>query len=114
MDAVREPLLLIPFAAFAAAQARKAMAVSWNGAEAQLGADGETARLTGAVTVDEAHGVLTRAMDLPVRTSERRMTRAALDPSVQATLDEFAQRTYAPASDASRMTGAGAGLTDND
>jgi hypothetical protein len=29
-------------------------------------------------------------------------------------LEAFAQRTYAPATEASRMLGAGAGLSDND
>jgi len=31
-----------------------------------------------------------------------------------ALLDKYAQRTYAPATDASRLSGAGAGTTDND
>ena len=42
-------------------------------------------------------------------------TRADLTPDTYARLDRFAQRTYAPATEASRLAGAGTGgLTDND
>ncbi len=41
-------------------------------------------------------------------------SRAAILPDVYARLDGFAQRTYAPATEASRIAGAGAGLSDND
>ena len=41
------------------------------------------------------------------------MTRAEIDDNTYQGLDEFCQRTYAPATEASRQ-GAGAGLTDND
>ena len=40
--------------------------------------------------------------------------RADLPAHTYAALDRFAQRTYAPATEASRLAGAGAGLTDND
>ena len=36
------------------------------------------------------------------------------DPAVWARLNRFASKTYAPATEASRAAGAGAGLTDND
>ena len=39
---------------------------------------------------------------------------ATVDPKVWALLDRFAGRTYAPATEASRLAGAGAGTTDND
>lgn len=40
--------------------------------------------------------------------------RAELDAETVRGLDAFAQRTYAPATEASRIAGAGAGLADND
>jgi hypothetical protein len=40
--------------------------------------------------------------------------RGEIPPDVQNRLNAFAQRTYAPATEASRLAGAGAGLTDND
>ena len=39
---------------------------------------------------------------------------ATVDAKVWALLDRFAGRTYAPATEASRLAGAGAGTTDND
>ena len=51
--------------------------------------------------------------DLPVPKATQ--SRAALDQSLYMKLDKFAQRTYAPATEASRLAGAGTGgLTDND
>jgi len=41
-------------------------------------------------------------------------TRATPDAEHWATLNRFAHHTYAPASEASRLLGAGAGLSDND
>jgi len=41
-------------------------------------------------------------------------SRARLAPDVWNCLGAFAQRTYAPATEASRLAGAGAGLSDND
>ena len=41
-------------------------------------------------------------------------SRGTLDERTAAGLDDFAQRTFAPATEASRLAGAGAGLSDND
>ncbi len=41
-------------------------------------------------------------------------TRATVDKSVLNTLNSFAEKTYAPATQTSRLSGAGAGTTDND
>lgn len=40
--------------------------------------------------------------------------RIAMDPTLWAHLNKLAAKTYVPASDASRLSGAGAGLSDND
>jgi hypothetical protein len=47
-----------------------------------------------------------RAVSLPAR--------IALDACTQGALSAFAARTYVPQSETSRLSGAGAGLTDND
>jgi hypothetical protein len=47
-----------------------------------------------------------RAVSLPAR--------IALDADTQGALAAFAARTYVPQSESSRLSGAGAGLTDND
>lgn len=48
------------------------------------------------------------------RTGQPRAARAHVDPSVLAQLERYAHRVYAPATDQSRASGAGAGTTDND
>lgn len=50
----------------------------------------------------------------PPGVAPARGTRVHLAPAVLALLTGFAGRTYAPATEASRLAGAGAGLTDND
>jgi hypothetical protein len=42
------------------------------------------------------------------------MSRFAVDPMDAKKLTDLASRVYAPATEASRMAGAGAGLNDND
>lgn len=44
----------------------------------------------------------------------RAAPRIAIDPELESYLQELAARTYVPASEASRLAGAGAGLSDND
>jgi len=46
--------------------------------------------------------------------SSARMSRFAVDPMDAKKLTDLASRVYAPATEASRMAGAGAGLNDND
>ncbi len=46
--------------------------------------------------------------------SGAKLTRARVDDATLAILTAFAARTYAPATEASRARGAGAGLSDND
>jgi len=41
-------------------------------------------------------------------------SRAVIDVATRTCLEGFAQRTFAPATEASRLAGAGAGLSDND
>jgi len=50
------------------------------------------------------------ARDLPPPAHDRAEVRA----DALARLERLARRTYAPATERSRMAGAGAGLTDND
>ena len=41
-------------------------------------------------------------------------SRAVIKPAVWTSLGRYAHKTYAPATEASRLSGAGAGLNDND
>lgn len=114
------PLLLAPYLANVAKHTGKAVVLTWQGVEIMLTAS-ETA-VTGEmdqVTVETAPRVEIRTDHSSVlpdhlprcKTVERCHD---LDDEVRTCLEAFAQRTYAPATDASRLAGAGAGLSDND
>lgn len=107
---VAYPALLLPFAAMAARKLQQVIWVECDGAHAVT--DGQGLAITGtfpdhAVRVDVlVDGVLSAPMP-PA-------TRATPDPEAWAALASLAQLTYAPATEASRLHGAGAGLSDND
>ena len=109
---MRSPVLLVPFLAWVTKPDDLYLAVSLGAARIVLGPDG--------VWLDDVHGLPERA---EVRISVT--TRPAAPPiavrdrctcgaDVMQALDWFAARTYAPATEQSRLAGAGAGLSDND
>ncbi len=109
----RHPLLLAPFAAWAADATLRPLRLTWTGADLSFGTRGVALHGPGPTSA------LTEEVELhplpaPLPGTGPTQTRAALDPKTYATLDTLAQRTYAPATEASRLAGAGAGLTDND
>ncbi|MBP5856601.1 DUF3726 domain-containing protein [Marivibrio halodurans] len=117
---VRTPLLLLPFIARAAAEEGRRFEMTCGApggdpAITQLSPDGPTGplpRLPG-----EADILIRPATDGGTR-SERATPRiargVAVDRRVWARAERLAHRTYVPASDGSRLSGAGAGLSDND
>ena len=64
--------------------------------------------------VADGVGPLTIAVAGPLSSPRPQTQRADVDANTLATLNAFAHRTYAPATEASRLKGAGAGLSDND
>ncbi len=116
MEAVAAPLLLLPFAAGAARCLRRPVALRWPETEALT--DGTALELRGPPPAPAAAASRLRvAVAGPagrIATSCRRRTRAAPDGDDWAFLEALAARTYAPATEASRLKGAGAGLSDND
>jgi len=106
---VAEPVILLPFAARAAQQLCTPVSVHLSGIT--------------AITDGDALGLVatTKPVDrITIRTGGKitqgppPQTRADPDPRDVATLSALAHRTYAPATEASRRSGAGAGLSDND
>ena len=108
------PALVLPFAAAAAATSETAVSVNWDGKETVCLASGLCRANNGAalaalkctdlrVTLGGTAG--------PAIAPARRTSPAAADLAI---LNRFAHRTYAPATEASRLLGAGAGMTDND
>jgi hypothetical protein len=110
VEEILAPLLLMPFAALLAETARQTVTLSWDGGTAVT--DGTGLCLDGKVLarapwVDLSPG---GKMDAPAEACHR----AQPDPRAWGRLNAFAQRTYAPATEASRRKGAGADATDND
>ncbi|WP_170409918.1 DUF3726 domain-containing protein [Ruegeria atlantica] len=107
---VAVPELLLPFAANAARLLKTCVSLEYDQAVAET--DGYDLSLT-ALIPNHAHQVLVR-LGGQVNTPAPHRTRADPDPSDWDILNQFAHRTYAPATEESRLLGAGAGLSDND
>ncbi len=107
--AIAEPLLLVPFLSRLAPTA-KALQVDAAG-QGFLVWDGET-----DLSCNLAQGAQLRVVGEAASGEACSHTQRieAIVPEALAVLEGFAGRTYAPATEASRAKGAGAGLTDND
>lgn len=114
LEQVVRPVLLVPFAASAARLAHTGFFVEWQGAS--LFTDG-----IGLALAHECRGLdVAFAKRVSVRRKQGtgcrplRMSRFYPTDSDWGKLEEFAARNHAPATDVSRLLGAGAGLSDND
>ncbi len=109
------PLLVVPFAAWAALHIKAPITIGWDAVE--IATDG--------------HGILVSDPDRQIETASTARLRCTCSnqthdltghPGLRGvvseksweTLQTFAHRTYAPATEASRLRGAGAGTSDND
>ncbi len=114
MENVSFPLLVVPFAGGAALRLGVPVSVSWEGAK--LTTDGQRLCVQGkreAILVSHA-ARLSCAAPAEMTGQSEPVMRAEVDESAWQELGEFAHRTYAPATESSRLLGAGAGLSDND
>ncbi|MEM9575767.1 MAG: DUF3726 domain-containing protein [Pseudomonadota bacterium] len=109
------PLLVVPFAAWAALHLGQTVTVRWGDLRIETDGDG--------LWVDDPAGQINApsvakvtCASAPQRQDEPRRpgTRGKVPTEVNARLNAFAGRTYAPATEASRRLGAGAGVSDND
>ena len=107
------PLLLLPFASWWSEQHKQSLTLSWpdgaidiEGACFAIGPAGVTVppRADIAFIDRKARGL----------TQVNVGFRAQVDCETYVALSAFAQRTYAPSTEVSRLSGAGAGLSDND
>lgn len=108
---VAVPRLLFFFAASVAAQCKSVITLDWPGGSAVT--DGARLSLHGAPAGNLANWVRIQAGGALER-SNPVATRADPEASAWETLTVFAHRTYAPATEESRLKGAGAGITDRD
>lgn len=106
---VRNPLLLAPFIA---ACSPSGMVLRWEGADLVLSE-------AGLVSAAAREALLIRETDCLSQRGVAQVANAATrvpetEADAMARLTHFAARTYAPATEASRLSGAGAGTSDND
>jgi len=108
------PILLVPFAASSARQLGMTVTIEANNVHAVT--DGSVVSIASR---DET-ALFAKAKIVSVRTGGQlahpypAQIRANPTEADWATLNRFAHRTYAPDTEASRLKGAGAGLSDND
>ncbi|MEP3344961.1 MAG: DUF3726 domain-containing protein [Litoreibacter sp.] len=111
---VTQPLLVVPFVAWAALHRKYPLTVVWGNVRATT--NGYDLHIEG--TEDDLSTPQTDALKCFVAQGSHAFAAPALRgnicPDVWGKLNTFAQRTYAPATEASRLLGAGAGATDND
>lgn len=110
--AIARPLLAAGFVICAVESADAAFEVTWHGCVLRC-ARGRV-RVSGAVDTDVAPFMHCRPAARNFRGRAARIGEAAIDAGAWSALQRHARRTHVPATAASRRTGAGAGLRDND
>ena len=109
------PMLLLPYLDAAARIAGREVTVSWAGVTLTCGTpDGMPTDMAPDLTADMVDAVSIHPGNRCDTDAIPPTTRGDIPETTARTLDAFAQRTYAPETEASRLAGAGAGLTDND
>lgn len=111
---VAAPLLLLPFMMRAAAQRGEVLQATWPGALATT--DGKILSFEGTESHRAQPVLIAPGPDLgpDLGTARPRISRAQPDPETWGFLEALAANTYAPDTEESRLSGAGAGLSDND
>jgi hypothetical protein len=113
--AVAHPLLLVSFVAQIGEGQSKDFRVSWAEVEIVCGVNGLTVKgERSALLKKHASAVKIKYSSDKASAIEERQLRAEVNDNAWELLERYAHRTYVPASEASRLAGAGAGLTDND
>ena len=115
MENVSHPLLVAPFAAWAAIQIGAPVAVTWS--DVRIETDGYGIRVDDPSTQIDVASVerlscsrVKGQADAVIQPAQR----GEVSSSVWSCLSVYAHRTYAPATEESRLLGAGAGVFDND
>ncbi len=114
MESVSLPLLAVPFMGGAALRLGQPVAVTWSGV--RLATNGRQLCVQGSsedLQTDQADRLVFTA---PAEMTGHREALMRAEPSEDSwqVLADFAHRTFAPATEESRLRGAGAGLSDND
>lgn len=114
MEAVSLPLLSVPFMGGAALRLGVPVAAEWSGA--RIATDGRQLCVQATPEALQARSAEKLVFSAPAQMTGRRepVMRAEVSEDSWACLGGFAHRTFAPATEESRLRGAGAGLSDND
>lgn len=110
-----EPMLLIPF--IASVIKNESLLLSWAGINAIINHNGvKTDDVETLVSRPSAskQSIQIKQNNTPCRVLSRKTRVSEDDASYVAILNALAHKVYAPATEASRLSGAGAGLNDND
>ncbi len=110
LDRVVEPVLIAPFLVEVIEADAEGYVIEWDGGRCDVTHDGLA--VTGSPTW--ASGPIRVTRQAATLSELAHATRVELDEATKAAIETFAHRTYAPATEASRLAGAGAGLSDND
>jgi hypothetical protein len=111
------PVLLAPFAAMVAVATGAAIVLEWPGVRFAFGDGGvRLAAAADIATMPSAPRASCGPLSGTVLGSllKPKIAGTVVAPEIWARLDAFVQRTYVPASEESRLKGAGAGLLDTD
>lgn len=110
--AVRDPGILLGYAALMAKAAGNPLTVTWPGCDVMVGGGAADIRTAGALTIERAEAV--RLAAAPGAVLGRTEARCATDEATWSALVALGHRTFVPPSAHSRAKGAGSGLSDND
>ncbi|APG49057.1 DUF3726 domain-containing protein [Phaeobacter porticola] len=114
MEHVNIPLLAVPFMGGAALRLGRPVAAEWDGA--RLATDGKRLCVQGSIEALRTHKADRLVFSAPADMTGQQepVMRADVSEESWEQLAKFAHRTFAPATEESRLRGAGAGLSDND
>lgn len=104
------PAMILPFAANVASVHKTCVSIDADGQVAVTDGKG----VSGADRFPDYADELTFRIGGKLSKHVVQMSRGTPDPACWTKLNSFAHRTYAPATDESRLLGAGSGLSDND
>jgi hypothetical protein len=114
MQNVSLPLLAIPFMGGAALRLGVPVAAEWQGARLATAGKQLCVQPTPAALITRQADRLVFCAPAEMTGRREPVLRAEVSDQSWDRLGLFAQRTFAPASEDSRLRGAGAGLSDND
>lgn len=114
LENVCAPGFLLAFLNNMVSDSETCLEIEWTGFKAVISAEGIFCGQLKAATVDVAERVVIRRVKSVSGAPLPSHSRAEISKNTIEKLLELAGRTYAPATEASRLTGAGAGLNDND